>query len=98
MSYKDIVIEDLRLVVLILLADAGGYALNAYVLHRMLPGLGHHVSLDGLKTQLAWLEEQGLVSLVQDPPLVVATLTDRGLDVSAGNAVAPGVKRRLPGS
>lgn len=97
MSYRDVVTHDLRLVILRMLMDAAGYTLNAYTLHQALPGAGHHESLDRLKGELAWLDEQGLVSVVTDPPLVVATLTERGLDVAAGRASVPGVKKPGPG-
>ncbi len=98
MSYSRLLQEDRRLVLLRTLADVPSYTANAYVLSEVAKASGHSVSLDTVKTELAWLKEQGLVELVEAPPLLVASITERGLDVARGHAVAPGVKRPQPGS
>lgn len=95
-SYREMAMQDLRLVVLRMLASAPSYAANVYIIGRELERNGHHESKDSIQTQLAWLAEQGLVHLVTDPPLVVATLSDRGLDVAQGRSIAPGVQRPRP--
>lgn len=97
MRFADTMNQDRRLVVLILLADSPASTCNAYVLHQQLPQYGHAASLDQLKGDLAWLAEQGLLELVNESPVLVATITERGCDVAAGRATVPGVKRRLPG-
>jgi len=97
MSYARLLQEDRRLVLLRTLAEVPAYTANAYVLSQAAQASGHAVSLDTVKTELAWLAEQGLVQLVCEPPLVVATLLERGHDVSQGRAVVPGVKRPQPG-
>lgn len=97
MSYQKIVQEDRRLVILRTLAEAPAYTANAYVLAQAMQVNGHAVALDVVKTELAWLAEQGLVAVESLPPLLVASLSERGLDVSAGRATAPGVKRPHPG-
>jgi hypothetical protein len=97
-KYRDVVIGDLRLVMLRLLGEAGGQTLNLYLLAQQLPTQGHpgH-SMDRIRSELTWLEEQALVSLVSDPPLMVATLTERGYDVAQGRATVPGVEKPHPG-
>lgn len=63
------------------------------VLAEMLDNFGHPATRDQVKTELAWLAEQGLMMLQEAGSVRVATLTERGQDVAAGRAVVPGVKR-----
>jgi len=85
--------EDQRLVILRILADLPAYRANSSVLTMGLANFGHGVSRDQTKTELHWLAEQGLVALEPVESVLVATLTERGADVAAGRARAPGVKR-----
>ena len=57
---------------------------------------GHEVSLDALRTDLAWLAEQALVEVEDGAKVVFGTLTQRGLDVAEGRAKVPGVTRPGP--
>ncbi len=98
MSYLNFVLEHARLAVLKLLAEAPAYRANDSVLAQAIDQLGLPVTRDQLRGQLAWLEEQGLVTLERPTPsLIVATGTARALDVAAGRAVVPGVQRPGPG-
>jgi len=96
MTFEDLLKADLRLVALLSLAQDPGYAHNEYVLKEMLGQLGHTVSRDKLRTELAWLKEQGLIDLHDVSGTMVAKLTGRGKDVSEGSVVVPGVKRPEP--
>lgn len=98
MSFSDLVAQNLRLVILQLLAEDSDYAHNDSVLKSVLGTVGHDVSTDQLKTQLAWLSEQGLVTTEAVAKFTVAKLTERGLDVAEGRAQVPGVDRPGPGS
>lgn len=98
MSYSDHLTEDRRLVILRLLEQVPGYALNNSVVHTGLAKFAHHVSRDVINSDFAWLAEQGLVEVETVMASVqVATLTARGMDVALGRAVVPGVKRPGPG-
>ena len=100
MSFADLLQADRRLVILRLLQQSPGYALNSSILLTGLEELGHRVARDLVATELSWLDEQGLVRCEQvdtsTKALLVATLTERGLDVQAGRATVPGVKRPSP--
>lgn len=85
--------EDRRLVILRVLADLPAYRTNSFLLSTLLSKWGHDSSADQVKTDLAWLQEQGLVSVEVVESVHIATLTTRGGDVAAGRAVVPGVKR-----
>lgn len=95
MSFADLVNADIRLVILMSLAQAAGYCSNEYILHRFIEISGHKIPRDQMLTQLAWLKEQSLVTL-QDGGVLVATLTARGLDAAEGRATIPGVQRPSP--
>ena len=97
-GYLEHLTEDRRLVILRLLKEAPGYSANGSVLHTALARFGHRVSRDQVRGDLAWLEEQGLVKSETIDALYVATIVQRGLDVAAGDATVPGVKRPSPAS
>jgi hypothetical protein len=89
--------EDRRLSILLVLSESPSYTANAFLVQSAVGSIyGHNVSLDVLRTDLAWLDEQGLVSVKTTGDVSVATLTHRGVDVAAGRAVQPGVKRPMP--
>lgn len=85
--------EDRRLVLLRALSAAAQYRANAFLLGAFCEQVGHAVSADRLEQDLAWLAEQGLVTLQPADGVTVAMLTKRGQDVASGKAQVPGVKR-----
>lgn len=85
--------EDRRLVLLRLLAEMPTYTANSSVLTMALASYGHAVTRDLVRTDLHWLQEQGLVIVGDLGPMLVATATERGQDVASGRAIVPGVKR-----
>lgn len=95
--YADLVTEHGRLSILRLLADQSGYEANCSVLKD---GLELYAvirwSRDRVRSEVAWLAEQGLVKSRQAGNLTVATLTQRGADVADGTSTTPGVKRPSP--
>lgn len=95
-QFADLKTSDLRLVVLRLLSEDAGYALNDSILRDALGAFGHTASRDKVRTELRWLEEQGLVSIQVVASVMVAKLTARGADVAAGSARVDGVKRPSP--
>lgn len=88
--------EDRRLVILRVLLDSAAYTANAYLLHSMAEQLGHSVSTDAILTDLAWLEEQGLIHVEVVADVSIARLAQRGEDVARGRTKVPGVKRPRP--
>ncbi len=96
-KFEDFQRNDRRLVVLLALEGAAQYKANHYLLHRWCEQMGHSVSQDQIMSDLAWLGEQGLLSLEQSKGVTVATISQRGLDVASARAVVPGVARPAPG-
>lgn len=97
MSLSEIVTEHQRLVLLQVLEEDADYAQNETVLQTALSAVGHGISGDRLRTELAWLAEQGLVTIESVAGLQVAKLTNRGEDVALGRTRVPGVARPRPG-
>lgn len=99
MSFKDLIIQDIRLCILRLLAEDQGYSHNTSILQTALEALGHTVTRDQVETNVAWLRDQGyLTTGTPIEGVTVATITQSGLDVSAGKTTVPGVKRPGPGA
>ncbi|HAS6672762.1 ArsR family transcriptional regulator [Vibrio parahaemolyticus] len=93
MSFKEVLKEDQRLVILRSLHEMDGYEANESIIDSCLDAYGHKISRDVVRTHLAWLEEQSLVSIRKVDECQIATLTGRGEDVATGQARVPGVKR-----
>lgn len=97
MSFFTAIAEDRRLSLLLVLEQTPGYSTNAFLLRDAVDQIyGHSASLDQVKTDIAWLAEQGLVESRTSGDVVLAKLTARGVDVASGRAVAPGVKKPMP--
>lgn len=96
MSYSKTLAADRRLVILKLLEKSAGYKSNPYLLQTALDDFGHMVSIDSVLSDMAWLEEQGLISIEKPGGVCIGTLTQRGMDVAAGRTTVPGVKRPGP--
>ena len=73
-----------------------GDSLNESMLQDVLGLYGHCVSRDRVRTEMRWLEEQGLVCIENVSGILVAKLTGRGVDVACGSATLDGVKRPRP--
>jgi Fe2+ or Zn2+ uptake regulation protein len=98
MSYAEILRAHRRLTILRILSEAPGHAANESILADGANALGVATTRAQARTELAWLEEQGLVALEDLGGLTVASLTEHGAEVAAGRAAVPGVKRPGPGA
>lgn len=88
--------SHLRLAILRQLSEVQGYRANCSILHSIMPKLGLAATRDQIRTELSWLAEQRLVSVEDLVGLLVATITERGIDVAEGRAVVPGIQRPTP--
>lgn len=95
-NYEQHQTEDRRLVILRVLADSTAYQSNEFLLESMLDDMGHSVSNDRLRGDLAWLAEQELITKQAVAGVTIAKLTTRGFDVARGRSQTPGVKRPRP--
>ena len=89
--------QHLRILLLQLLHQLPQYRTNCRVLRDSADALGQSATLAKVRTELAWLAEQGLITTeVLQPELTVATLTERGAEVAVGRSIVPGVHRPAP--
>jgi len=92
-------LEDMRLVILRILAQTSGYSCNDSILHDALGRFAHKCGRDKVRTELAWLRDQGYLTYdVLETGTYIATITQTGCDVASGNISVPGVKRPGPGA
>jgi hypothetical protein len=85
--------EDRRLVILRVLLGSAQYTANEFILQTMAERWGHVVSAALMRTDLAWLHEQGLAAVQLVGDVTIARLTVRGEDAARGRVEVPGVKR-----
>lgn len=88
--------EHRRIAILRHLAGCAEYVGNAAILLDVLNGIGVPTSSAQVLGELSWLADQGLLRLDDRGDFVVAELTAAGLDVAAGRAVYPGIRRPAP--
>ena len=96
MSYAKHLTKDRRLVMLRVLANSHGYSANEYTIEAVLEDLGHVISNDLLRGEIAWLAEQQLITTSQVGGVTIAKITQRGLDIARGKAMHPDVQRPRP--
>jgi len=98
MNFQEIITEDIRLSILLILLKGGSYSHNEFVLRQALalPVFAHQISSDRLRTELSWLAEQNLIERDGTHEVWSAKLTRRGKDVAEGLTEVPGVKRPDP--
>lgn len=92
--------EARRRALLYALAVAPGLRLPLAALRQQLELIGYVVSMDLLRTDAAWLAEQGLLrtdAAWLDEQVPAVALTERGADVAQGRAQVPGLARPQPG-
>ncbi|MFN3881921.1 MAG: ArsR family transcriptional regulator [Nitrincola lacisaponensis] len=98
MAYQDELEQHQRLCILRTLNDQTGYRANESFIWNVLDRYGLTCSRDALRTQLAWLAEQRLVTTELLGSTTIASITQRGQDVAKGLATNPGVKRPSAGA
>lgn len=96
MNYAQIVTQDIRRKVLEILEQDPDFSHNEGIIQQALGFVGHQISGDKLRTELAWLNEQGLISTQDVSGVVIAKLTQRGEDIALNRGNVPGVARGRP--
>lgn len=94
MSLRQIRAESFRLSILIALSNEPSYRMNDSEIRTICAHFGNSMSADECRSNLHWMELQGLVTLESHTGYVIAKLTTQGQDVAEGLITWPGVKRR----
>ena len=91
--YADQLTKEVRYLILKLLMTQPWNSANNEVLGIAVEGLGYRVGRDQMRTELQWLADQRLVSLMPlGSSVIVAELTERGQEVGKGVLINPGVE------
>lgn len=93
-KYLKVLMEQRRYLILRLLGELPDLCGNSGTVHLALEEDRHRCTYDQVVTDLAWLEEQGLLALDRDADpdsYMIARLTPRGVDVAARRCKVPGI-------
>lgn len=93
---RDIIREDARLVILRALAAEPRYSHSETILQAILETFGIARTRAWVREELRRLEDVGGVTTTEVGSVMIATLTDKGLDHVEGRIVLEGVKRPSP--
>ncbi|ABE50966.1 VpaChn25_0724 family phage protein [Methylobacillus flagellatus] len=96
MSFKKILQEDRRYLILRALNESKSYRASLILLQAFLESFGQAVSGDVVKGEVAWLEDQGLVRSEKTGQIITVQLLGPGADIAAGRATYPGVRQPTP--
>ena len=97
-DYNRFMEEDARLVILKELAAQVNYTLNDTILHRVCETLGHNRSRDWVRTQIRKLAELGAVRLSEAGTVLIATITEAGVDHVLRRGLIEGIARPSAGA
>ena len=86
-----------RAILLRFVSEDADYAMDTGLLKAALKSVGHGVPLRQVNEDAAWLEERGLAACEPLESALLVKITQRGLDVAAGDEIVPGIKRPGPG-
>lgn len=90
--------EHLRIALLRVLEGAPEQSANESILVDASRAIGVGATRDQVRSQIAWLTEQGLATYEDLGRLWLVRITARGIDVAHGVTAHPGVKRPAPRS
>jgi hypothetical protein len=93
---KDIIREDARLIILRELHAQSNYALNDSLLRDVLESFGIAKSREWVREELNYLANVGAISKSGAGSVVVAKLSDKGVEHVERRLVIEGVKRPSP--
>lgn len=95
-DYVSTVSKHRRLTILKFLADSPEYTSNASILVEVCNQFGVSSTRDQIAGEVAWLNEQGMITYQDEGDFIVVTATTRGIDIAEGKARHDGVKRPRP--
>lgn len=95
-DYSDTLRRHRRLAILRHLAACAEYTSNGSILVDVLRGVGVTSTRAQVVTELSWLAETGFVVIDDRGDFVIATATDRGVEIAQGLATHPDIQRPRP--
>lgn len=96
MDYADTLRRHRRLTILRGLAAMPAYSTNESIVAAICDEYRVTSTRDQVRTELGWLQEQGLVSNQVVGDLIISTITQGGLDIAAGKRVHADIEKPAP--
>ncbi len=96
-DYVSTLSKHRRLTILKFLSDSPEYTSNASILVEVCNNFGVTSTRDQVAGEVAWLNEQGMVTFEDHGDFIVVTATARGVEIAQGKARHDGVQRPRPG-
>lgn len=96
MNYDAFNRKHRRLAILRTLEQAPGYKSNEAILTQMANALAIVSTRDQVRSELTWLQENGLVTVEEIVGLLIATATQRGVEIAQGLAGHPDIAKPSP--
>lgn len=96
MNYQKHLIEDRRLVILRVLKEMPQHSANDSMLHDLVIKWGNICTRDQVKTEISWLHDQGFLLREETAGIVIAEITQRGMDVAKGLTTVDGIRKPSP--
>jgi len=97
MSYSDYTLKNVRLIILRALSEESDYTHNETILDEILKTFGHTKSRDYIRNQLRYLaDDAGAITLREAGSVLIATITQRGLDHVGMKIEIEGVQKLRP--
>lgn len=96
-NYENFIAQDARLVILKELAAMNDGRLNEVILTAVLDSFGYSRSREWVRTQMRKLEEIGAVQNVEKGSVLIAAITQAGLDHVSRRSFLDGVNKPSPG-
>ena len=95
-DYAETMRRHRRLGILRHLEQCPEYTSNTSILTDMLRGVGVQSSRDQVRTEVAWLAEQGLATVTGEGEFAVVRATTRGCEIALGIVTHPDIQRPRP--
>jgi len=96
MTLAQLQTENRRLYLLKTLQVAGDYRMSDIYLQTALQAIGYGSALSVIRSDMAWLEQLGLLTTKVIADMTIAHLSNDGVDVACGVAHVPGIARPRP--
>lgn len=97
-AFEKTLSEHRRIIILRLLNQAPACTANCGVLKDLVNAFGVTSTRDQIRNELRWLNEQQLATVTVVGDMLIATITEDGVDVARGVITRTGVRRPSPDS
>ena len=85
------ILREMMRFVMLRLANGASRNTNSSILSMQLNGAGYSNTRDQVKSEIRWLEQQGLLDVEEVDSVLIVSITERGEDVANGLSKVDGI-------